>query len=209
MRKKSRAKFEFESVTGEKGPIKVTVRASSYLNDDVRDKMIPMLDAAQYMVNRIIHRVRRGQNAEGGSFPKKNNGRPMTFYRTGFMFRSFTPKAASPTRVSYAFTGAHKEASRQGFVKRQTGTTKGGKAKHLGNADLARILNANGRVKVDIHQPSAGELAEMDRLVRATMTGAILTELGKDAADFAAEKKVRTALAKAKKAANKGTPKGI
>lgn len=209
MGKKSRAKFEFESVTGEKGPIKVTVRASSYLNDDVRDKMIPMLDAAQYMVSRIIYRLRQGINAEGGSNPTKDNGKPRTYYRTGYMFRNFKPKASSPVRVAYSFTGAHKEPMKTGFNKRQVGHTPKGRAKYLGNADLARILNSDNRVKVDIHQPSAGELAEMNRLVQATMTGALLTELGKDAADFAAEKKVRTALAKAKKAANKGTPKGI
>jgi hypothetical protein len=209
MPKKSRAKFEFEQVVDGKGPIKVVVRASSYLNDDVRDKMIPMLGAASYMVNRIIHRLRKGKDAEGGANPKKRDGRPMTFYRTGYMFRHFTPKAASPLRVTYGFTGAHKEVSKAGFTKRQTGTTKSGKAKHLGNADLARLLNASHRVAVDIHQPSKAELAEMDRLARATMTGALLTELGKDSEQFNAEKKVRTALAKAKKAANKGTPKGI
>ena len=66
MPKKSRAKFEFESVTGEKGPIKVTVRASSYLNDDVRDKMIPMLDAARYMVNRRTRRADRSRTKTTG-----------------------------------------------------------------------------------------------------------------------------------------------
>ena len=209
MPKKSRAKFEFEHVVDGKGPMKVTVRASSYLNDDVRNRMIPMLGAASYMVNRIIHRLRQGKDAEGSANPKKRDGRPMTFYRTGYMFRNFTPKAASPLRVTYGFTGAHKEVSRAGFVKRQVGTTKSGKAKHLGNADLARILNANSRVAVDIHQPSKTELAELDRLARATMTGALLTELGKDQAEFNAEKKARTALRKAKAARNKGTTKGI
>ena len=209
MPKASRAKFEFERVVKGKGPVTVTVRASSYLNDDVRNKMIPMLDAASYMVNRIIHRLRRGINAEGGANPPKDNGKPRTFYQTGYMFRNFEPKAASPIKVAYSFTGAHKEPTRQGFTKRQTGLTKTGRAKYLGNADLARILNSDRRVKVDIHQPSADELDEMSRLVETTMTAALLTELGKDQEQFNAEKKVRTALRKAKAAGNKGTPKGI
>jgi hypothetical protein len=121
MPKASRAKFEFERVVKGKGPVTVTVRASSYLNDDVRNKMIPMLDAASYMVNRIIHRLRRGINAEGGANPPKDNGKPRTFYQTGYMFRNFKPKAASPIKVAYSFTGAHKEPTRQGFTKRQTG----------------------------------------------------------------------------------------
>lgn len=209
MAKLAKSKFQFERIVEGKGPIKVVVRANSNLNDDVRNKMIPMLEAASYMVNRIIHRLRRGKDAEGGSNPKKRDGRAMTFYRTGHMFRGFSPKAASPLKVSYSFTGAHKEVSRRGFVKRQVGTTAKGRAKFLSNADLARILNANDRVKVDIHQPSAAELDEMSRLVATTMTAALLTDLGKDQEQFNKEKKVRTALRKAKAAGNKGTPKGI
>ena len=213
MPKKSRATFDFTTTSGEGGPVKVTVRASSYLSDDTRSMMIPMLEPSVYLVQRIIGRVRTGKDAEGGSFPKKNNGRPRTFYRTGYMFRHFTPKAASPTRVSYAFTKKHMEmmgkGAGRGFKKRQTGLTKKGKAKHLGNADLARILNSNDMVKVDFHQPSKKELAELDRLTAALLTPQIVAKLGLAESDFQAEKRARKALRDAKKANGKGTRRGM
>jgi len=199
--KKSRAKFEFESTSGD-GPVKMTVRASSYLSDDVRSMMIPMIEPAVYLTQRIIGRLRTGRSSSGGANPSKRNGRPHTFYDTGAMWAGFTPKASSPVRVSYSFTGKHPSKTR-------VGTTKKGKAKFMGNADLARILNSDSHVKHDIHEPSRSELRELNDLVKALLTPEVIASLGMAQADFNAEKKARTALRNAKGARGKGIKKGM
>ena len=214
MPKKSRATFDFETTSAKGGPLMVTVRASSYISDDTRSMMIPMLEPALYLVQRIIGRVRTGKDAEGGAFPKKVNGKPKTFFRTGYMFRNFTPKAASPTRVSYAFTKKHMEMAGSRSTLRWGGTigrasTRKMKKTDLGNADLARILNSDDRVKVDFHRPSKKELDELDRLTAALLTPQIIAKLGLAESDFQAEKRARKALADAKKANGKGTRRGM
>lgn len=213
MARKSRGRFHFESTTGEGGPIRVRVNAISHLSDDTRDMMVPLLEPAVYLVQRIVGRVRTGKNAEGGSFPKKRDGRPMTFYRSGYMLKNFRPKAMSPTRVSYTFTGKHREMIGRGagraFKQRQTGTTKSGRAKYLGNADLARILNSSDRVRVDFHQPSRKEFGEMETLVAALLTPRLIERLGLQEREFQAEKRARKAVADAKKANGKGIKRGM